>query len=594
VLLRHYLELLLHYRRPVIIAVASTTAAACVLSLLLLFTAPLYTATASVVMLPTDAELTFTRGWLGFSQYNPANVLSQTQMEYLLSRPVAERTLEKIAKKMSKGPKPTGFKAWVRKAISKGRSFAIRTYLLLNYGKFVPMDPYEEALQQLMEGIEIEMIEGSYVLQIKVTLFDPEIAAAAANALAEAYDEMIAEQSLEAANKLSEFFDREIAERQAELDSLAVREYELRKELDVLSLEDQKEYLLSALESERQALAQAQVELAELDARMTALREQEGVQQRRVLAKVDEEMTMEGVTRTELEQRIALRKRNIAALRKEQEALAEKEKPLTEIADKRASVEADLASLRERRLNVSLSTSSELAQVRVINPARVPAYPSFPKVLINTAVGFAAGLLFAFFGLVLVDTTTGTVKTFADLRRLVGPRAVTRLSRKAVAQAMGELAEEKKDYLAEIARDLSRNMVLSYGEAHSIEVTGFDEGEAASAAITMAAALSERGHKVVCKLPKSVAAPGRAGGGRDASRLLFAHEDESVDGAGAITIKCLSEISPWKRVASAGRDQAAVVCVVAAGSLSEDDLKALDESAKHAGESGLFYVLLAR
>lgn len=594
-IIKHYLELLSHYRRPIIILVASTTVAAAVLSFILLFTAPLYTATASVVMLPTEAELTFTRGWLGFSQYNPANVLSQTQMEYLLSRPVAEKTLSKIAEGIATKPQPSGAKALVGRAISKARRFIRKTYLLLNSGKFVPLGSYEDALQELMDSIEIEMIEGSYVLQIEVTLFHPEAAAAAANALADGYDEMIAEQSIQAAGRLSAFFDREIDAREAELDTLTINEYALMAELDVLSLADQRQYLLSALESERQALAAAQVELGELDARMAALREQGDVQQRRILAKLDEEMTMEGVTRTELEQRISMRRRNIAALRRDQEDLAEKEKPLTEIASRKESVEADLASLRERRLNVSLSTSSQLSQVRMINPATVPLYPSSPKVVFNTAVGFFAGVLFAFFALVVVDTTSGTVKTFTDLRRLVGARAIARLTAAMVAQATGRGPRGKKSHLAGVAGDLAGHMVLSDGgRVSNIEITAFDEKDAAEAAATVAAALVQSGQRVVCRLPKSVPLPDSIQGGDDKYRLLFVNSDEGVDRTGALSVVCLSDVSPWSRVAAADRGEAAVVCVVAAGALSEEDLQALDESALRADVSNVFYVLLAK
>ncbi len=595
-ILKHYLELLSHYRRLIIIIVAATTGAAAVFSAIILFTAPLYTATSSIVMLPTEAELTFTRGWLGFSQYNPANVLSQTQMEYLLSRPVAERTLGRVAEQLAATERPTGFKAFVASAISKTRRFIRKTYTILNSGKFVPLDPYEDALQELMEGIGIEMIEGSYVLQIEVTLPHPKAAAAAANALAEAYEEMIAEQSVQAASRLGGFFDREVAAREAELDSLVMREYQLRKELDVVSLEDQKEYLLNALESERQAQAQAQVELGQLDARMQALRADQGeVQQRRILAKLDEEMTLEGVTRTELEQRISMRRKNIADLRGEQEELAQKEEPLDALAERKKSVEADLASLRERRLNVELSTSSQLSQVRMISPAQVPLYPSFPKVVFNTAIGFAAGILLSLFGLVLVDTTSGTVKTFADLRRLVGARAVTRLTHSMVDQALGRGAKGKKDRLAEASRDLAAHLAGGNGAGPSrIDVVGFDERDTAEAAATVAVVLAGRGKSVVCRLPESVALPESIRRGDEGRLVRFVNRDEGIAVDGALSIECLSDSSPWRRLEARERGASAVLCVVTSGLLPEEDLQALHETAMKSGVSNIFYVLLAR
>jgi succinoglycan biosynthesis transport protein ExoP len=589
-MIKHYLELVVHYRRHLIVIVATTTLVAAIFSLVLLHTSPLYTATASVVMLPTEAELTFTRGWLGYSQYNPANVLSQTQMEYLLSRPVAEKTFKKIAKGIAVAPDSVGSRSALSSATGGLRALIWKVYLTLNSGKFVPLEPYEDALQTLRKGIKIEMIEGSYVLQIKVTLPHAGAAAAAANALAEAYDEMMAEQSLVSASKLAGFFGREIAAREAEMDSLSRREYALSQELDMLSLEGQKQYLLTALEGERQALTDAEVKLAELGARMTALRGEQGdVQQGRILARLDEEKSMEGVTRTELDERITVRRRNIESLRLEQEDLAQKEKPLTDVINRKTSVERDLENLRDRRLSVGMASSSQLGQVRMINPARVPLYPSFPKVVYNTVVGFVAGVLLSFFALVVIDTTSGTVKTFADLRRLVGARALARLSSAAIAQATGRGARGRKHLLMELARNLGGHLIGGDSDRPArIEVTGFEEEEAASAAAAVSAALAERGERVVCVLPKSVRLPDST-----QDRLLFTNKAEAVDLTGAMLVECLSGISPWRRL-TASTSSAALVCVVKAGTLAEEDLEALDKSASAAGGPAPYYVLVAR
>lgn len=594
-MIKHYLELLSHYRRLLIIIVATTTLVAAVFSVVLLHTTPLYTATASVVMLPTEAELTFTRGWLGFSQYNPANVLSQTQMEYLLSRPVAEKTLKKIAEGIAAAPKKTGFSARIRSAMRGARALFWRTFLTLNSGKFVPLDPYEEALQTLRSGIDIKMIEGSYVLQIEVTLPNPELAADASNALAEAYDEMMAEQSIHVASKLASFFDKEIAVREALIDSLSRKEYELRQTLDVVSLEDQKQYLRNALDAERQALTAAQVSLAELDARMMALRDEQGdIQQRRILARLDEEMTMEGVTRTEMQERVSVRRRNIASLRAEQEDLARKEKPLTDVTTRKESVERDLENLRDRMLNVGMASSSQLSQVRVINPATVPLYPSFPKVVYNTAIGFVAGLLLGFFALVLIDTTSGTVKTFADLRRLVGARALARLNSPVIAQATGKDARGRKNLLMGVARNLSGHLLAADVDAPSrIEVTGFAEEDTAAAAATLAAAMVERGKRVVCRLPKSVPLPESIMGSGDKYRLLFTNEAEGND-PGAVLIECATGASPWNRFSASRPAGGALVCVVRAGELLEEDLQALDNLIGQGAGVSVSYLLVAR
>ena len=598
-ILNHYLQLLSHYRRLLLILVASTTGAAALFSVLFLFIAPVYTGTASVVMLPTEAELSFTRGWLGFSQYNPANVISQTQMERMLSRPVAEKILSKLVSEIAATPPPTGLKAWVGSAFSKFRGFLRRTYITLNSGKFVPLSPYEDALQDVMKGLEVEMIEGSYVLQIEVTLPNPAAAAAAANALAEGYDEMIAEQSIQAAARLSGFLKQEIASRRAQIDSLSHLEIALRGELRVMSLNDEQQYLLNAIENERQALAEAQIELGELGARMSGFRAMQGdVQQGRLLAQFEEEATMEGITRRELEQRIAMREQNIRALRLEEEALALRKGPLENLTDQRMALEADLTDLRERMLSVHLSTSSQLSQVRVISPAQVPLYPSFPKVVINTAIGLVAGLLLSFFMLVVFDTLSGTVKTSVDLRRLAGTHALVRLSRNMIDQATGKAGERKVlgfGSSADVARDLANRLVgTGDGGNPRIQVAGFREEAAASAAMTIAAALVKQGRKVICRLPESTPLPRSVQGNDEARGLIFVHGDEKMELPDAISLECLGDRSPWSEISPASGESSTLVCAVTAGELSEEDLQEFNDSAERASRSDLYFVLLAR
>lgn len=592
-IIQHYLQLLVHYRKLLIKIVLATTLGTAVVSLLMLFLMPLYTGTASVAMLPTNPEMAFTNSWMGSSQYNPTAFMAQTQVEYLISRPVAEKTLAKLAAEMSAMPKPTGLRAVMVDAV-KGLKLAYYwTYNMLNYGKFVPLSTYEANLKLLARGLKVEVVEGSFVMQISMTLPDAKLAARAANLIAESYQERMAEQFSDAGNKLQGYFDQEIARREAVIDSMVNREIALGKELGILSIKERRDFLQTSLDAEQSALSAARVNLAVLEARVDLLKDQEGaVTLQEVLAQRDMDLAMEKVQRQTLRTTIAVHGDNISRMTQELEALAEKEEPLLKLTAQRQNAETDLQDFLERQRDVYLATYSSLSQAKDISPAQVPLYPAYPQVLIYTALGFIAGIFIAAFVLIGIDSTSSSVKTYSDLYTVVGNRAMGLLSPMMIAQARGRLNRflRKRDFLKGGIPDLL-NKVSEAGSsaAAPLQIVTFGERKAGvDCAVTLASAIGLEGRPVVCILPADEPRPSPCCNLQ--GTVAFVHEGQAAGPQGAVFLRLRPDVSPWDMLRQGSSPAAPFICALTAGTVAQDRLTGYFQAAQ---AEKVDYVLVA-
>ena len=181
-MISHYSDLLRHYWKMILSGAAGAGLLAYLLSVLLLDAMPFYKASVAVNMQPSEEALMFNRGFLGVSQFNPATIIAQTHIERILSREVAERTLDILLAEpgAAAAPEPPN-------ALDRIKAAFWRTWNNLNYGYFVQPTEREQQINDLMGAIDVEMVEGSYILLVEITYDNPEIAARAANALLQAY-----------------------------------------------------------------------------------------------------------------------------------------------------------------------------------------------------------------------------------------------------------------------------------------------------------------------------------------------------------------------------------------------------------------------
>jgi len=172
-LVEHYLDLLRYYRRLVGFILVGVIGGVALLGTAFLHLLPVYTAEARVSILPTASELAFTQNFVQSSQFAPANVFSQTHIENLISRQVAERTIDRLAAEFG-APQPAargGLAGLLRWGAGTLRRQLRTAYNVLNSGKHVPLDPRTDAVLTLMDNVAVDMVEGTYVLRVAVSLW---------------------------------------------------------------------------------------------------------------------------------------------------------------------------------------------------------------------------------------------------------------------------------------------------------------------------------------------------------------------------------------------------------------------------------------
>ena len=423
---QHYFQLIRHYRQILLRIILGTTILAAVMSLYWLLSSPVFTATTKVVILPSDSELAFTDIWLRGSDMSPANIMTETHIEYLLSRPVIESTIEKISAQSEPEEQSLGSK--LRELLSQGKEMLRRLYHIVNYGEYVPLSTHQIAIDQLRRGIDVRAVEGSYLLEISVSHESRENAAIAANTLAEAYIERAAAQAKESGEKLRDFLQAQIKERELQISNLIEREYQLRKQQGIITLEEAQSMLMSMQETQRGKELDNQARLKELEVKLNALKKtQRGVKSQSIQAKIEEAITLGEAEKQGIARSQPLRLHVIDEIVKEVNALGIKERPLLVLQRQRDHLEADITDLQKRLVVADLAASNAISKMRVVELAVPPRYPASPKVVTNTGVGLLTGLLFVLFVVIALDTFSSKVITNADIQRLAGERFIGRL-----------------------------------------------------------------------------------------------------------------------------------------------------------------------
>ena len=204
--LSQYWYVIKRYRAKLVVVVILIPVSVFVFSSLLLFVAPQYSSSVDVTLLPSTGELNFAKQFIGGTWEKQARALITTAKEYIRSRPAIERALEVASIKTAKEPSADNdkgyFGGYLEGALSlydQASSFLNRIYNKINSGKFVTLDPTTAIIQKYQRAVAVKSVEGSFILRIEVTLSDPDMAAAFANALAAAFVALSADQAVAAA-----------------------------------------------------------------------------------------------------------------------------------------------------------------------------------------------------------------------------------------------------------------------------------------------------------------------------------------------------------------------------------------------------------
>lgn len=424
-MLKHYLELLVHYRwiaAPIFLGLTLGTA---ILSTFFLFVTPVYTSVAKVSMLPTDSELIFTKSFVRSSQFSPANMMTQTHMEYLISRPVVESTIDRMIAEFGtpEASEKSGFKAFMRRGFRSFKAFLRRTYNYMNSGRNVPLDGYEDTVLTLVDNIEVEMVEGTYILEISISWDNPKIAAAAANFIAEQYVAEIRKQTISASEALSEYINSQLEQSENKLIDLATQRFENVKKLGIYDFAQERQALLNSRETERSLLAQANTDLKTLVRRNDLLLQKKNKMLILGLSGLEDRLNSEialfDANKASIETRIASRTIEIEKIVRQLSSLSQHQSNADDLDSSVEAARAEMDSLMERLHSLNLANAKGLSNLRLIDPAKASNYPSFPRVIIYTAIATAAGLVLAAFSVVFMDTVTDGVRTSTDMNRIM-------------------------------------------------------------------------------------------------------------------------------------------------------------------------------
>lgn len=397
---------------------------AVVLSWALLKTTALYSANVAVTMQPSEEDLRFNQAFMGVSQFNPATVIAQTHIERLLSRPVAERALDILMADFG-GALP---KEEVT-VVTRLKIWAWTVWSIANYGYFVPTPEREQLIKDIQDAIDIEIVEGSYILNVEMIYDDPTIVAAAANAVAEAYVEVARTNFLREAEEVDRIIAASEVETRKQLLDRRAKRAELARRYGVHSVGAERTVQIQARQDASQALNDAVIERRGEEARLASLRltlpQQSDVA---LVREIQQDLALGEATLDLLSDTIDQRREAVARIEASLNVLQTAEEDMAGIDAELAAIDLDLQELQSRRVALDLATKAHLSQVLVIDPAIPPAYPFFPKVLVNGVVATIVGGILALVPIFALDALGSHVRTYLDLQQIVGGRALPSVS----------------------------------------------------------------------------------------------------------------------------------------------------------------------
>jgi capsular exopolysaccharide synthesis family protein len=331
-------------------------------------------------------------------------------------------------------------------------------------------DPYEVAIRSLLGNMAVEPVRNTRLARISWSSTDPTTAASVANAITATFIEMNLEARYETAEQASQFLSLEIERLQAEIADLENRVQQAGTERDVASLserlssvqermadlsgqhaEAQTERALKQMSLERLQtpdspsppevisnpavsrlkgeLASLQQQYTEMSARFTdewpAMQQLLG-QMRDIEGRIESEEALiigglVDTARQEYEEAL-LRERSLRDLLDQQTAeamdlsrdLAALGNTQLDLQNKQSLLETLLARRSETGVNARLQ-GMRTSNIRVVDEATVPTFPSHPNIPLYLVVSAGLGLLLGI-GIALVqDRLDNTLKNAEDI-----------------------------------------------------------------------------------------------------------------------------------------------------------------------------------
>jgi len=479
--LREIWRVIVKYRRTILLFAAIVIVTVTTATLMM---RPVYRATTILEVSPHDKNIVQFQNVQTY--YQDAATFQRTEIEIILSRAVAEAVVQKL----NLGVHPA-FNGEIRQrdlraGLSELFAMLVRPVLSGIRGWVAPpggdtaapplpgaeaADPEEARLRawagRLRAGLSATPIRSSNLIEISFESFDPRLAAAVANAVADEYLELSARKRYELSSGAEDYLKREIRDLQAKLETSEKDLNAFARENQVVDLEDRNNIIatrltelnlnLSKVKAERIAAESLYQQLAggDVDSLPTVLQDARITDLKGQLSGLRSEYARLGQTYKPEYPRMEELKRQMDDVRQTLERelnnlvsslevnyrqLSDREERLNAAVDqqKRELLELQdravqynilkrewetnrqiFTGLLERMKEVGVAAGMDRANAAVIDRALVPGGPSAPSLRRNLTIATALGLLGGIGLALLLNLLDNTVRDPEEVERLV-------------------------------------------------------------------------------------------------------------------------------------------------------------------------------
>lgn len=496
------------------------------------------------------------------SNYASSVEYYQTQYRILQSRKLARRTLETLSlwdsphfgggddqeKSFSAGAVVSSATGWVTGLFTNGDD-----------GKEAPLPGESEResriIDSFLDHLSVSPIRNSRLVDVRFASTDRNLAARAANALAQAYIDQSLEFRFTASKAASDWLEEQLAEqrKKVEASELALQKY--REQGDAVALEDRQNVVVQRFAELNAAQTRARTERIEKEAqykRLLALQEDrlaidtfpailsnafiqelkaELASLQRERAKLAETYGEKHSRMIELQSAIEAGEARlqgeiakvVQAVRNEYLAAEAQERSLTDALDKqkaevlalnRSSItygvlrrEAEsnqqiYNSLMERAKESGVSSELRASNIHVVDAAEVPRTPARPRKAMNLFLGLFAGCVLGAGGAFILERLDSRIKSPEEIKALGLPflGLIPVVNTDDLAHRSPLLTKGVPAGFAEALRLIRTNVLFSFPDTavRSIVVTSAAPGEGKTqVAANLAIGLAQAGERVV-------------------------------------------------------------------------------------------------
>ena len=387
--------------------ILGVTALGWAVSAFFLALSPTYEATARLNVVPTGEELGYASRFARGQNADGGLVMAQTYAEHLRSREVREAAVDRWIDQQAANA-GMSVDGWLQVQAENAPRFSLGSIIsYLNYGAVQKVPLRDQLVEYLGEYTEVEMIEGTFLMQVTVEWDSADGAAWFANALADEVITEVGDLSEESGESLAGVLRKELTAKQAQLAQLRQASRSRKINLGIVDVDAQKQALLQEEIAEQSRLTSDLAESRRASAQVAALEQQRTGLLGETQQSIDEQLALARPTAAAARQSISARQSRLGAIRGELGQLSRAELSIKTLDDQIALLEGEVGALLERLRFSETENLANRATIRLIDPALPPLVRSSPKILLNTLLAFVAGCALAGMLLLLLGPKGG-------------------------------------------------------------------------------------------------------------------------------------------------------------------------------------------